>query len=65
MVDPLDPAEIATHHRASVNLTFWPTEFSKLRIQTEADFPLWSDLPRFTAMITGEVSAGVHGAHKF
>ena len=65
VVDPLDPAETAAHHRASLNLSFWPTEFSQLRLQTEADFPRWLDLPRFTAMLTGEVGAGVHGAHKF
>jgi hypothetical protein len=65
VVDPLDPAETASHHRASLNLSFWPTEFSRLGLQTAADAPRWDDLPRFTAMLTGEVSAGVHGAHKF
>lgn len=62
--DYLDPDWDRGRHRATANLTFWPTEFSRLRAQVSADFPLWRD-PIYAAFIALEVSVGAHAAHKF
>lgn len=50
--------------RTSVALTWLPTHFSKLRLQTD-----WGqgegDRPYFASFVQVEVSAGEHGAHAF
>jgi hypothetical protein len=62
--DPDDPDWMADRHRGAVALTFWPTEFSRLRAQVQADDPRWLT-PSYEAFVTLELSVGVHGAHKF
>lgn len=62
--DYLDPEWIEDRHRLSANVTFWPTEFSRLRAQTSVDLPLWRD-PIWAVFLAMEVSVGAHGAHKF
>jgi hypothetical protein len=63
------PAPAATElgiwqRRTSVALTWLPTHFSKLRLQTD-----WGqgegDRPYFASFVQVEVSAGEHGAHAF
>lgn len=62
--DYLDPLWTDDRHRASANLTFWPTEFSRLRLQYSYDHPAWQDA--YHAVMLGmEFSVGSHGAHKF
>jgi hypothetical protein len=62
--DQVDPAERADRTRVSPNVTWYPTEFSKLRLQYNYDHgdeigdehSLWLQL---------ELLLGAHGAHKF
>lgn len=67
--DDLDPEWTGARHRASANLTFWPTEFSRIRAQGAVDVPRWSaddhDDPIWSAFLALEFSVGAHGAHKF
>jgi len=65
VADALDPAWTGIRHRHSANLTFYPTEFSRIRLQGAADVPTWEDRPRFSAFLAFEVVVGAHGAHKF
>ncbi|MDQ3264203.1 MAG: zinc-regulated TonB-dependent outer membrane receptor [Myxococcota bacterium] len=63
--DSLDPEWTADRHRVSANVTFWPTEFSRLRAQVSADFPRWRSTPIYAAFLAMEFSVGAHAAHKF
>ena len=63
--DDLDPEWVRARHRAAINLTFWPTEFSRLRAQGGVDVPRWRDAPIWSALLALELSIGAHGAHKF
>lgn len=63
--DPLDPDWSALRHRTSAALTFWPTEFSRLRVQASLDVPKWRDEPVYAAFLAAEVGVGAHGAHSF
>ncbi len=65
VVDPLDPAWTANRHRGALNVTFWPTEFSRLRLQGGLDAPLWRDDLAFSAVLALEFNLGAHGAHSF
>jgi hypothetical protein len=64
-LDDLDPDWTSGRHRVSANLTFWPTEFSRLRLQGSVDAPGWMDDPIYAAFLSLELSIGPHGAHKF
>lgn len=62
--DPLDPTWTESRHRLSSNVTFWPTEFSRLRLQGSRDMPgyrsgIWA------GFLTLELVTGAHGAHVF
>lgn len=63
--DYLDPEWVRARHRAEIDLTFWPTEFSRLRAQGGVDLPQWRDEPIWSAILALELSVGAHGAHKF
>jgi hypothetical protein len=63
--DDLDPEWVRARHRAAINLTFRPTEFSRLRAQGGVDVPRWRDAPIWSAFLALELSIGAHGAHKF
>lgn len=63
--DYLDPAWVSARHRATADVTFYPTEFSRLRLQGSADVPTWQDKPLFAAILGIEVAVGAHGAHPF
>ena len=62
--DYLDPLWTGTRHRASGNITFWPTEFSRLRLQYNHDRPSWRD-GYHGVMTSFEFAVGAHGAHTF
>jgi hypothetical protein len=49
----------------SLVLTFWPSEFSRFRLQGSMDAPGWKDDPTWAVMLAGEFVVGAHGAHKF
>ncbi len=61
----LDPAWTEDRHRYSANLTFWPTEFSRLRLQGSADSPTRSEDPIYAVFLAAELVAGAHGSHEF
>lgn len=65
--DYLDPEQDDHEHRASANVTFWPTEFSRLRLQYNASLPAWRDDVDVIhgVFLTLELVAGAHGAHAF
>lgn len=63
--DDLDPEWTRSRHRASIALTFLPTEFSRLRAQGGVDVPRWLEPPIWSAFLAMEISVGAHGAHKF
>jgi hypothetical protein len=63
--DPTDPDWSADRHRGSAAFTFRPSEFSRIRLQGEADLAGWIDRPQYAGFLAFEVSAGAHGAHAF
>ncbi|MBC7542749.1 MAG: zinc-regulated TonB-dependent outer membrane receptor [Candidatus Sericytochromatia bacterium] len=63
--DYIDPEWIGNRQRASANVTWWPTEFSRIRLQANADFPTWRAEPIYGVFLAFEVVTGAHGAHKF
>ncbi len=63
--DTLDPEWSASRQRIAANLTFWPTEFSRLRGQGELDLAAWDDTPDWAALVAFEFNVGAHGAHAF
>lgn len=62
--DPLDPQWTGLRQRASGNLTFWPTEFSRIRLQYNYDRPAWRT-PFHAVFLAMEFAVGAHGAHTF
>jgi hypothetical protein len=63
--DYLDPAWDGHRHRGSASLTYWPTEFSRLRVQGSSDVAAWLDEPIWAVFLQAEVVTGAHGAHTF
>lgn len=63
--DYLDPEWDEARSRATVNTTFWPTEFSRVRVQGSVDLPGWLDDPIWAMFLAFEVVTGAHGAHAF
>ena len=64
-VDPMDPEWTGLRQRTAAALDFWPSHFSRLRLQLGADMPSWEDDPGFMAMLGLEVVIGAHGAHAY
>lgn len=62
--DALDPEWVSTRQRASANITFWPTEFSRLRAQYAYDHRALAQHSH-AALLAIELVVGAHGAHKF
>ena len=63
-LDPLDPQWLQTRQRASASLSFYPTEFSRFRLQESRDMPGYRDAI-WATFLTAEVVVGAHGAHAF
>jgi hypothetical protein len=63
--DYLDPLWDGHRHRASAAITFSPTEFSRLRLQTSRDSTSGVDPTVWAGMLALEVLVGHHGAHPF
>jgi hypothetical protein len=63
--DYLDPLWLGHRHRASLALTFTPTEFSRLRLQPSMDVTTRDDQPTWAVLLGFEVAIGAHGAHPF
>lgn len=63
--DDLDPDWTESRQRIAANLTFYPTEFSRLRMQSSVDLPEYRAGEIWAFMLALEVLAGSHGAHTF
>ena len=63
--DSLESDWTAARHRVGANVSFWPTEFSRLRLQGARDAAVWLNEPLWSVFLALEVSAGSHGAHSF
>jgi hypothetical protein len=63
--DPLDPDWVGNRYRVSADVTFYPTEFSRLRLQGSRDTPTYLDDSIYAAFLALEVAVGAHGAHAF
>ena len=63
--DYLDPEWTERRQRVAANTTFFPTEFSRLRLQGSVDLPGWKDDPIWAAFLAFELVTGAHGAHAF
>lgn len=62
--DPLDPDWNGLRQRVAASLTFYPTEFSRLRLQYDVDRPSWRG--GYHGLMLGfEFMVGAHGAHAF
>jgi hypothetical protein len=62
--DPLDPEWTSVRRRYAASFTFYPTEFSRLRLQGNRDVPGFSDA-YWALFLAAEVAIGAHGAHQF
>lgn len=63
--DALDPEWTGTRQRTSANVTYWPTEFSRIRLQASADAPTWQAAPVYGVFLAFETVIGAHGPHHF
>jgi hypothetical protein len=63
--DPTDPDWTTWRTRWSTSLNFWPTEFSRLRVQYNLDRPFYRASPIHAVFATIEFGVGAHGAHAF
>jgi hypothetical protein len=63
--DPTDPDWVGARHRTTAAVTYWPTEFSRLRLQGSADARAWAEDPVFAGFLAFEFNIGAHGAHRF
>ncbi len=65
VIDAIDPEWTDDRHRVAAALTYWPTEFSRLRLQPGVDIPTWEDDAVLSVFLAAEYIIGAHGAHKF
>lgn len=63
--DPLDPAWTQARQRATAQATYYPSHFSRLRLQGAWDDPQWRENPTLALMLGLEVLVGAHGAHAY
>jgi hypothetical protein len=63
--DDLDPDWTRYRKRYSAQLTFLPTEFSRIRWQASVDDARWLADPIVASFLSFEFLIGAHGAHKF
>jgi hypothetical protein len=61
----LDPQWTSTRQRGALALTYWPTEFSRLRLQGGRDVADWIVEPAWSVFLAFEFNVGAHGAHAF
>ncbi|MCB1154235.1 zinc-regulated TonB-dependent outer membrane receptor, partial [bacterium] len=63
--DYLDPDWTEDRDRVSYQWTYYPSHFSRVRLQGSRDDPKWLDKPTYAVMLGLEVLVGAHGAHSF
>jgi len=63
--DPLDPDWTGRRLRTAAQTTFYPSHFSRVRLEASVDQPSWLGAPIFAVMAQLEVLIGAHGAHPY
>ena len=63
--DALDPEWTGDRQRAAVEATFYPSEFSRIRLQANADLMPGRADPVWGAILAVELTIGAHAAHSF
>lgn len=63
--DPLDPEWTDHRQRAAVQATFYPSHYSRIRLQGNGDWMAWRQKPVLGAILNLELAVGAHGAHSF
>ena len=63
--DDLEPEATDYRHRASTQVTFRPSHFSRIRLQGSWDRPLYKEEPIWAGFLALEVLVGKHGAHTY
>lgn len=63
--DPLDPEQTGARHRTALEVAFYPSHFSRVRLQGALDQPSWRDEPIGMVTLALELLAGAHGAHGY
>lgn len=63
--DPMNPEWTLDRMRYAVQGTYYPSHFSRIRLQVSADRLLWLESPIWGAVLSLELVAGSHGAHDF
>lgn len=51
--------------RATVQVSWFPSHFSRLRAQASVDFPKWQKDPIYALFLALELTAGTHPAHSY
>lgn len=64
-LDPLDPEWVDERQRVALNASFWPSEFSRFRLQGSYDAPGWLDRGIWATFLVAELVVGAHGAHAY
>ncbi len=63
--DALDPDWTSLRTRYAAQTTFYPSHFSRLRLEGSVDLPTYVDAPIYALMLQLEVVIGAHGAHAY
>jgi hypothetical protein len=63
--DPLDPQALFRRSRHAAQLTFFPSHFSRLRLQGQVDSAAWLPERIWGVMLALEIVVGAHGAHAY
>ena len=65
VTDYLDPQWTDRRDRYAAQLTWYPSHFSRLRLQGNYDIPAWRAEPIVGVMLGAEFTIGAHGAHAY
>jgi hypothetical protein len=63
--DPLDPQALFRRSRHTAQVTFFPSHFSRLRLQGQVDAAAWLPERIWGVMLALEIVVGAHGAHAY
>ena len=63
--DWLDPGQTGNRHRVTVQGTWKPSHFSRVRLQAGWDAPAWREAPIWSVALGLEVLIGAHGTHAY
>lgn len=63
--DDLDPEWTDARHRTTAQVTFYPSHFSRLRLQGAVDEPTWSTPRTYAGFLAAEFLIGAHGTHDY